>query len=137
MSLNVYLFFDGNCEEAMNFYKDATGATIESLNRFGESQMPVDEAHKDKILHAIMKISDTTVMFSDSDGKKDIKMGDNFSLALDFKSDADIKKTFEALSKSGSITMPLQDTFWGATFGMCTDKFGVNWMFNYDKPKAD
>lgn len=136
MSLNVYLYFNGNCEEAMNFYKDATGGSIDSLQRYGDNPMGASIAHKDKILHAVMTIRDSKIMFSDSNEKRNVNFGDNFAIALDFKSAGDIKKTYEAVSAGGTITMPLQDTFWGATFGMCCDKFGVNWMFNFDKPKA-
>jgi PhnB protein len=136
MSLNVYLYFNGNCEEAMNFYKNATGGTIDSMQQYGDSPMGADIADKDKVLHAVMTIYGTKVMFSDSNAKRHINFGDNFSLALDFKSGDTIKNAFEALSAGGAITMPLQDTFWGATFGMCTDKYGINWMFNFDKPKS-
>lgn len=137
MSLNVYLFFNGNCEEAMNFYKDCTGGNIISLQRFGDTPMPCDESQKNKVMHAIMDIHGSTVMFSDSDSKRHINFGDNFSLALDFKSEETINACYAALSNGGKITMPLQETFWGAIFGMCTDKFGVNWMFNFDKPKSE
>ncbi len=135
MSLNVYLFFNGNCEEAMNFYKDASGGTIDSLQRYGDNPMGASIAQKDKVLHGVMTIYGCTLMCSDSNEKRSVNFGDNFSLALDFKSDEDITKAFEALSAGGTITMPLQDTFWGAKFAMCTDKYGVNWMFNFDKPK--
>ena len=136
MSLNVYLYFNGNCEEAMNFYQNATGGTIDTLQRYGDNPMGASIAHKDKVLHAVMTIYGTTVMFSDSNEQRNVNFGDNFSLALDFKTDESITNAFTALSAGGTITMPLQDTFWGAKFGMCTDKFGVNWMFNFDKPKA-
>ena len=136
MSLNVYLYFNGNCEEAMNFYKDATGGSIDSMQRYGDSPMGASIADKDKVLHAIMTIRGTKIMFSDSSEKRTINFGDNFALAIDCSSPGDIKNIYEAISAGGTITMPLQDTFWGATFGMCCDKFGVNWMFNFDKPKA-
>ena len=135
MSMNVYLFFNGNSEEVINFYKEATNGTIVTLQRYSDTPMPCDEAQKNKIMHAILNIGGTVIMFSDTDGKRDVTFGDNFSLALDFKSETEIYTVFMALSKGGKVTMPLQDTFWGATYGMCTDKFGVNWMFNYDKPK--
>ena len=82
-----------------------------------------------------MTIQGATVMCSDTNEQRNVEVGDNFSLALDFKSDGDMRRAFDALSAGGTVTMPLQDTFWGATFGMCRDKFSINWMFNYDKPK--
>jgi PhnB protein len=75
-------------------------------------------------------------MFSDAGNNHKVNFGDNFSMSVDCKTDEEIEKLFKAMSEGGHITMPLQDTFWGAKFGMCTDKFGVNWMFNHDKPKA-
>jgi PhnB protein len=136
MQLNVYLYFNGNCEEAMNFYKDTLGGTIVNIMKYGDSPMPCSDAWKGKVMHGLMEAAGTKIMFSDSSEQRQVAFGDNFSVALDFSSDAEITDTFNALSAGGAITMPLQDTFWGAKFGMCTDKFGVNWMFNWDKPKA-
>ncbi|MES2701380.1 MAG: glyoxalase/bleomycin resistance/extradiol dioxygenase family protein [Bacteroidota bacterium] len=135
MALNVYLFFNGNCEEALEFYKGAVdGTTIEQMQRYGDTPMPSAEEQKNKIMHAVMHISGTKVMASDADGKRNANIGDNFSLALDFEHDGDMQRAFDYLSgNGGQATMPLQDTFWGAKFGMCTDKFGVNWMFNHEK----
>ena len=135
MSLNIYLYYNGNCEDAMEFYKNATGATIDTIQRYGDAPIGTGDSYKDKILHAVMTIYGTKVMCSDANETRHVTFGDNFSIALDFTSDEDIATAFEALSAGGNITMPLQDTFWGAKFGMCYDKYGVNWMFNFDKPK--
>ena len=135
MSMIIYLMFNGNAEEAMNFYTTATGGSIESLQRYGESPMPVEEHQKGKVLHAIFHVHGTKMMCSDGDGKQKLIMGDNISLSLDFDSEEKIEETFTKLSEGGNVTMPLQDTFWNARFGMCTDKFGINWMFNYDRPQ--
>ncbi|RYF96361.1 MAG: VOC family protein [Chitinophagaceae bacterium] len=136
MTHALYLMFNGNCEEAMNFYKDALGATVTELQRYGETPVGSSESYKDKIMHGIMNIMGFTVMFSDADEKRNVQFGDNFSIALTFKSDGELNRAFDALATGGIVTMAVQDTFWGATFGMCTDKFGVNWMVNYDKPKS-
>lgn len=133
--MNVYLNFNGNTEDAMNFYKEALGGTIVSLQRFGDTPMPSSDDYKNKVMHGVMHISGVTVMFSDSTESKNVTFGNNFSLALDFDNDGDLERAFAAISTGGIVTMPAQDTFWGAKFGMCTDKFGVNWMVNYDKPK--
>jgi PhnB protein len=137
MSLNVYLFFNGNCEEALNFYaKSIPGAEIVSMQRYGDAPMPSAEEQKKKIMHGVMHINDSKLMASDSDGKRAVNVGDNFSMALDFKTDGDMQRTFDTLSgNGGTVTMPLQDTFWGAKFGMCIDKFGINWMFNHETKK--
>jgi PhnB protein len=133
----IYLFFNGNCEEAMNFYKTVLGGEILSISRYGDTPMPGSEDYKDKVMHGIMQVAGTTMMFSDSSEQKKTVFGDNFSISIDCKSDGEITSAFEAMSKGGTVTMPLQDTFWGAKFGMCCDKFGVNWMFNFDKPKTE
>ena len=135
MELEIYLFFNGNCEEVMNFYKDALDGSILFMQRYGDSPMPGSLDEKDKIMHATMSLCGSKVIFSDSGDKRKVNFGDNFSMSANCHSEAEIKKYFEAISAGGMVTMALQDTFWGATFGMCTDKFGVNWMFNYDKPK--
>jgi PhnB protein len=136
MSLNIYLNFNGNAEEAMNFYQEATGGTIERLQRFSEAQMNVSEAYQNKVLHGLMHISGSVVMFSDASENRNVTFGDNFSISLDFEHDGDMQRTFDALSGNGGhVTMPLQEMFWGAKFGMCTDKFGVNWMFNHELKK--
>jgi PhnB protein len=133
----VYLTFNGQCTDAINFYKDNMNGNLEMLQTFAESGQPVDDQYKEHVMHAVLDLDGFKIMFSDTAGKGDVTFGDNFSIALNFKSDAEIEKAFAAMSAGGNITMPLQDTFWGAKFGMCTDKFGVNWMFNYDKePQA-
>jgi len=136
MQMNIYLYFNGNCEEAMNFYKEALGGNIVSMMRYADAPMPSDEDYKSKIMHGVMQAAGSTLMFSDSNKNHDAVTGNNFSVSLGFSSDDEITNTFNAISAGGKITMPLQDTFWGAKFGMCCDKFGINWMFNFDKPKA-
>ena len=135
MGMNAYLMFNGNCEEAMNFYAEATNGTIESLVRYSDTQMPCSEEYKNKIMHGIMLINGTKVMFSDASENRAIQFGDNFSLALDFQGEATMHVLFKGPSAGGIVTMPIQNTFWGAQFGMCKDKFGVSWMFNYDQSK--
>jgi PhnB protein len=134
MELNPYLSFNGNCEDAMNFYAKSLNGEIVNISRFGESPMEVSEEHKNQVLHSILKIGDNTIMASDAAGQK-VDMGNNVTLSLSFNEEAQIDNAFEKLSQEGKVTMPLQDTFWGAKFGMLTDKFGVNWMFNFDRPK--
>ena len=129
--MNIYLFFNGNCEDAMKFYQNAAGGSIESLVRFSDTRMDIAEADKNKIMHGVMLINETKVMFSDAVDGGPVGFGDNFSLSMDFKDNNLMKTTFNRLSKGGRVTMPLQNTFWGAVHGRCTDKFGVNWMFHH------
>lgn len=128
-----YLNFNGNATEALAFYSSAFNGSVVYQQTFGESPMPVDEDWKDKIMHASFKAGDLTFMVSDS-RKTDAKLtsGTNLSLSLNFTEEAEIDRVFSLLSDGAIITMPLDKTFWGAKFGMLTDKFGVNWMFNHD-----
>ena len=136
MANAIYLMYNGTCEEAINFYKEVLGGNVTQMQRYGELPGSSSDTYKDKIMHAVMEAGNLTLMFSDSGEKTNVEFGNNFSIVIDCKSDGELKRTFDALSTGGTVTMPLQDTFWGATFGMCTDKYSVNWMLNYDKPKT-
>jgi PhnB protein len=134
--LVVYLIFGGNCEEALNFYRSALGGEIIMKSTYGESPLPSDEKWKNKIMHAQFKADNIFFMASDAMPDQLIKPGDNISLSLDFSNEEEQAKIFNALSAGGDVTMPLEDTFWGARFGMLRDKFGIAWMLNLDKPKT-
>ena len=128
-----YLTFNGNAAEAMAFYSKALEGKILYQQTFGESPMPSTDEMKDKIMHATFQADKLTFMVSDCPPDKSVTNGSNISLSLNFTDIESIDKTFAALSDGAKITMELQETFWGARFGMLTDKFGINWMFNHDK----
>lgn len=130
-----YITFNGNCQEALEFYKSAVNAKIENVMHFGDSPMEVPEGAKKKIMHSTFNIFGSPMMASDTMPGQDVNAGGPITLSLNFDSKEEQQKTFDALSKGGRVNMPLQETFWGAIFGMCTDKFGVNWMFNHDIAK--
>lgn len=136
MKVFPYLIFSGNAEDAINFYVTTLGAKVEFMNRFGESPMPVTEEQKNKILHSRFTIGDSLIMASDGQHGETYS-GDNISLSIDFTDVEDMKQKFDKLAGGGKITMPVEDTFWGATFGMLTDKYGIHWMVNCDKKPAD
>jgi PhnB protein len=132
MQVQPYLFFDGRCEEAIEFYKSALGIKIEMLMRFKDSPEPVPAGmcppgSDNKVMHAALRIGDTLVMASDgmAGGKPEFK---GFSLSVDAANEAEAGKLFAALGKGGKVTMPLAKTFYSPRFGMLTDKFGVGWM---------
>lgn len=128
-----YLNFAGNAKEALDFYAKALGGQILFAQTYGESPQEVTEADRNKIMHATFKAGDLTIMASDIvDDKFPVVAGTNISLSLNFTQVADIDRVFAAMSEGSQITMPLADTFWGAKFGMLTDAFGINWMFNHD-----
>ena len=96
-----------------------------------------NEAVKNKIMHALFEAGALKFMVSDCPPNVSVSSGDQVSLSLNFTDLDLIEKTFANLSEGGTVTMPMQDTFWGARFGMTKDKFGVHWMFNYDYPKEE
>ena len=139
-SINTYLTFDGNAEEAFNFYKSVFGGEFTVLQRF--ENMPqtenMSDADKAKIMHVSIPIGkDSILMASDTTGAKNHRhiAGNNFSLSVNADSEEEASKLFNGISAGGAVTMPMEKTFWGAYFGMCTDKFGIQWMVNYDYPK--
>ncbi len=132
-ALNTYLTFDGNAREAMNFYQKSIGGEL-CVFTFGESPMPCAEADKDKVMHASLTNGAHVLMASDAPPGMPLTAGNNYTLNIACDSAEEAAKYFNALSQNGKVTMPLQETFWAASFGMLTDKFGINWMFNFEKP---
>ncbi len=133
MKLIAYLSFTGNCEEALNFYKNAFDGEIIQLGRYGESPMESPEEIKDKIIHGRLQFGDILIMASDVMNEKPVQQGDSISLSVECDTNEQLEKVFSKMAEGGKITMPLQDQFWGAKFGMLTDKFGFKWMFNCEK----
>ena len=130
-----YLSFNGNAAQALAFYAKALEGKILFQQTFGEAPMPSSDDMKDKIMHATFEAGSLVLMVSDCPPENSVTPGSNISLSLNFKDIASIEKTFAAFSEGATITMGLEDTFWGARFGMLTDQFGINWMFNHDLPK--
>ena len=134
IGVKPYIGFTGNCEEAFNFYKDAMNAQIQGMLKYSESLM-AGQGNDDNIMHATLKIGDTIIMAADSmSDKHPVTVGNNIAMALGLDDPEDAERIFANMSKGGQVTMPLQETFWAKRFGMLTDKFGINWMFNCEKP---
>ena len=136
--VNLYLSFKGNCEEAFNFYKSVFGGEFNYVGRF-KDMPPVDgrtapAAAAEKLMHISLPISrETALMGSDviEGFSPPVAFGDNFSVSIATDSKADADRFFNELSQGGRVNMPMANTFWGVYFGMCTDRFGVNWMVSY------
>jgi PhnB protein len=134
MLVQPYLFFDGRCEEAIEFYKRAVGANVAMLVRFKDSPDPpppgmVPPGSENKVMHATLTIGESTVMASDGEcGGKPSFQG--FSLSLTVANEAEANRAFAALVDGGTVRMPLTKTFFSPRFGMLTDRFGVGWMVN-------
>jgi len=135
-TINPYLNFNGNCEEAMEFYRSVFGGEFTTFSRFGDMDtgMPMDESEKDNILHAALPIGENYVLMASDcpSSMMTVTQGNAYSISIGAESEEDATRLFNGLSEGGNVTMPLQKTFWGAFFGMWTDKFGINWMVNYD-----
>lgn len=138
LGIKPYISFKGNCKEAMNFYKDRLGAEVLFTQTYGESPM-AGKGPDDKIMHCSLKIGDSVIMACDNvfEDSNPTTVGNNISLAIGTNDVAQADKAFEELSEGATILMPMQETFWAERFGMLTDKFGINWMFNCEKPMTD
>ena len=135
--LNPYLNFNGTADQAIKLYEGALGAKVENVMRFGDQAgMPVAPADKNRVMHAVLRLGAGMVMVSDTMPSQPVSTdGSNVHVTLDFDDAAEMIQKFDALAKGGNVTMPLQDTFWGAKFGMLTDAFGIRWMFNCEQRK--
>lgn len=139
-TINAYLTFDGTCEAAFMFYKSIFGGEFSYIGRY-KDMPPTDggyapPADGNKIMHIGLPISSETVLMgsdsSDTFGNATV-MGNNISLSINADSIAEADRLFNGLSAGGHIKMPMNKTFWGAYFGMFTDKFGIHWMINFDE----
>jgi PhnB protein len=137
--IKPYISFNGNCKEAVDFYRDKLGAEVMFTQTYGESPM-ADQApgSGDKVMHTSFRVGESVIMACDNVwGGENAATGSNISLAWGSDDAAATERAFEAMSDGANITMPLQQTFWAERFGMLTDKFGINWMFNCETPHGD
>jgi PhnB protein len=131
MQVAPYIMFNGNCEEALNFYARVFDGRIEGLQYFEGAPMEYSPEDAKKVMHATFHAGEIFLMASD--GQQNEGVGGMVTLSINCASEEEINRVFEAMSEGARVTMPLNDTFWGARFGMLTDQFGVNWMFNFDR----
>jgi PhnB protein len=137
-TINPYLDFDGNAEEAFNFYKSVFGGEFQSLQRMGErpegANVPANEKHR--IMHVALPLGKNNILMGCDvfPGKGHVRTpGNNFHLSVGTESRKEADRIFNALAAGGQVSMPLQTTFWGSYFGMLKDKFGVQWMVSFDE----
>jgi len=134
MQVQPYLFFDGRCEEAVDFYRRALGAEVQLLMRYKDSPEPpppgmVAPGSENKVMHVAMRIGEAVVMASDGSCSGQTRFA-GFSLSITVPTALDADRVFAALADGGTVTMPLTQTFWSPRFGMLSDRFGVGWMVN-------
>ncbi len=139
--LNPYLNFPGNTEEAFNFYKSIFGGEFLTLQRFKDTphgdKMSAED--RERVMHVAFPVGKSTILMGTDALEpmgQTLKTGDNFSLAISPESEEEMNRVFNALAVGGTVVMPIEKMFWGAHFGMLTDKFGIQWMVNYDPNQA-
>ena len=133
--ITTYLNFDGNCGEAMKFYERCLGDEL-YIMPFSEAPCDAPADARTRIAHAsVLKNGKPVLMASDTLPGMPFQAGNNFSVMVQCESSEEVEKLFTAIGEGGKVTMSVQDTFWGARFGMVSDQFGINWMFNFEKPR--
>lgn len=143
-TVNTYLTFKGNCEEAFNFYKNAFGGDFAYVGRFkdmpqNDPNCKVDDFELNNIMHISFPIGNTILMGSDAGGEwaKGVTVGNNFSVSINADSQKEADRLFNVLSANGKVSMPMNKTFWDSYFGMFTDQFDIQWMISFDaNPKG-
>src|ERR1700680_2780258 len=134
MQIQTYLFFDGRCDDALEFYNKAIDAKVEMLMRYKDApdQSMISPGSHDKVMHAAVRVGDTQVLMSDGHCQgKPVFQG--FSLTITAPDNAEGERRFGALAEGGQVQMPLAETFFASRFGMLADKFGVGWMILVEK----
>lgn len=138
ITLNTYLTFEGNCEEAFNFYQTVFGGEFSDVERFEnlpeeEGMPPMSNEDKQKIMHMALPIGSNSILMG-SDTTRNyggpVTHGNNYSISINTEDETEAQMVFSRLAEGGKITMPMEKTFWNAYFGMLTDKFNINWMVN-------
>jgi len=129
LRMNPYLVMDGNAREAIQFYEKALGAKVIGIQTFGEMpenpEFPLPAEAKDRIAHALLKVGETDLMFSDTFPGQPLHKGNHVTICITTNDTQKSKEIFEALQEGGQVGMPLQETFWSPAYGIVTDKFGV------------
>lgn len=144
-SINPYLTFNGNCEDAFNFYRSVFGGEFPYVGRFKdmppmEGQPPMSEEVGNMIMHVSLPIGDGTVLMgsdSSSEWGHATNVGNNFNISINAKSREEANRLYQSLAEGGKQTMPMNQTFWGSYFGMLTDKFDIQWMVSHDESTGD
>ncbi len=140
MALQVFVNFDGNCREAVEFYAKVFQTEKPKFMTYGDTPpdpgMPLDESEKKLIMYTDLSVAGATVMFSDVPPGMPFVKGTNISLTVVSKDKEEIKRLYKELAQGGEVDMELQETFWSDLYGMVTDRFGIGWQFSHDSGKA-
>jgi PhnB protein len=139
-AVNIYLHFADKAEEIFTFYRSVFGGTFSILHRYGDTPMAekLSPADRAKIVHVSLPLPNGSILMGSdccASMGPPVTMGNNFSISIEADTEAEVDKIIGALAAGGKLTMPVQKTFWGAYFGMCVDRFGIQWMLSYTYPK--
>ena len=135
--LNPYLNFRSNAREAMEFYKSVFGGEL-TISTFADFHASEDPAEQDLVMHGqLVTDGGLTLMGSDVPSRMSYTPGNNFSVSISGEDETEMRRYWDGLSAGGTITMPLEKAVWGDSFGMCADRFGVNWLVNINAPKPE
>lgn len=134
--ITPYLIFDGNCREAVTFYQQCLGGELYAMT-YAEGEPDSPPEAKDRLIHARLTRGPLVLMASDNRPGMPYRQGNDAWLSLECESDEEVDSLYTALSDGGRGGMAPHDAFWGARFAMLTDRFGINWMLNHERPKAD
>lgn len=141
MAVNVYINFNGNCREAVEFYNQVFGTEQPKIMTFGEAppnpKFNLSEETRNLVMHAQLNINGSQVMFSDIFPGRPFIAGNNISLAIVSGNMEEIKSIFHKLKKGGTVSMDLQETFWSKCYGYITDKFGISWQLSYNNGQME
>lgn len=132
-SATAYFILGGKAREAIELYQKALGATVHTLQRFGDVDQSCPEAHRDLVMHAELRIGKALIMLSDGPGEGGPKGDGAVSVALDFDDESELRRSFDGLAAKGQIIEPIFDAPWGAWFGVVVDAFGISWMCHATK----
>jgi PhnB protein len=137
MSINVYLNFDGNCREAVDFYREVFRVEAQPIMTYGEGPgdpaYPVPEEAKDRIMHTFLNIHGMQLMFSDSWPGAELVFGNNMTMTIVDKDIEEINRLYEALKEGGKIEMEMQEVFWSKAYASVIDRFGVGWQLSHEE----
>ena len=136
MAVGIYLIFNGNCREAVEFYSEVFGTASDEIMTFGDhpsSDYPLSEEEKKLIMHTSMRISGDLIMFSDAFPGSPVTVGENVSIMVTSKDMEELKAQFHKIKEGGRVDMDLQETFWSKCYGAVIDQFGVSWQFNHEE----
>ncbi|MGB5943352.1 MAG: VOC family protein [Leeuwenhoekiella sp.] len=133
MKIQAYLAFKGNCQQALNFYKNLFGGDVVNTETYEDKKIDIPESYRHNLQHAELKGKGFHFMAYDASPDTPLNEGNQQHMSIDLDSKEEAKELFDSLSKGGRTHTPMQETSWGAYYGRCSDQFGINWMVNCKK----